>query len=295
MKNKLLFAIAFALLCSPVKAQTYYPMPKNNATWTVVEYGYGTMPPETGVWHFGLSGDTIISAKTYAKIYWNPGSLGNLNPEKAFNLSTASYYGAFREDAAKKVWYKDKSSNAEYLLYDFGLNLGDTFCFYQEPCGVQCHAVSLVDSIKINGSYRKRIHFTYNGQKETWIEGIGSAYDNWTGKWCFIGNIEWKLNCYKEKGIALYGNCDYPTGIKKISGESFSIKIFPNPVTDHLTVETEMTDATINVETIFGEIILTQKMTTGKTKLNLEFLSNGIYILRCSTNQQEHVYKLVKQ
>jgi hypothetical protein len=68
-----------------------------------------------------------------------------------------------------------------------------------------------------------------------------------------------QLNCYKEKGITLYGNCDFPKGIKGFSDKDPAIKVFPNPVTDYLTIETEMIDVTINVETIFGEIILRKK------------------------------------
>jgi|APGre2960657505_1045072.scaffolds.fasta_scaffold13009_2 hypothetical protein len=292
---KLSTVIAFTCYFLNLNAQTYYPMPTNSATWTVVEYGYGTFPPETGVTHFGLSGDTIINGFTYHKLFNNLGGLGFVNPDSAFNLQTALLYGVFREDSSKKVWFRKLPFDTiDILTYNFALNLGDTFCFNDEPCGVLCHPVSLVDSILINGSYRRQIHFNYDGQEETWIEGIGSKFDNWIGKWCFIGNISWFLNCYSENGFQIYGNCDYPTDLNELSKENYSIKIFPNPVLDFLTVENGTSGATISVENLIGENILFQKISSDKTQINLEFLIEGIYVLRYRENKHEMVFKLVK-
>lgn len=295
MISRLAIIFMLAIFCFDANAQTYYPMPTANATWTVVEYGYGTIPPETGVTHFGLSGDTMINSLAYHKIYYNQGGLGFDNPENEFNLQTAVLYGVFREDASKKVWLRKQPSDAEdVLIYDFALNLGDTFCFHDEPCGVLCHPVSLVDSILIDGNYRRQIHFNYNGQEEKWIEGIGSAYDNWDGHWCFDGNIAWFLNCYQENGVTLYGTCDYPTGVTAITGESYAPEIFPNPLTDFLTIRQETDDAKIAVETLLGATILTQNLNSGDSQINLSFLSNGIYLLHYSSKNEDRIFKIIK-
>ena len=246
--------------------------------------------------HFGLSGDTVINALTYHKIYFNPGALGSVNPDTAFNLFTATLYGVFREDISKKVWFrKSPLDTTDILIYDFALHLGDTFCFNNEPCGVLCHPVSLVDSILVNGSYRKQIHFTYGGQQEVWIEGIGSKFDNWEGSWCFSGNIAWFLNCYTEHSNHVYGTCDYPTGINEITNQNNYPKIFPNPVSNFLTIENATSGTTISVENVLGENILSQKLFYDKSQINLEFLVNGIYILRFSEKNYQNVFKLVKQ
>ncbi|MBC7864965.1 MAG: hypothetical protein IAF38_18470, partial [Bacteroidia bacterium] len=171
-------------------AQTYYPFATDSATWTVVEYGYGTIPPQTGTWHYGMAGDTIFNGLLYSKLYVNQGSLGSVNPEPVFNLQTATYLGAIREDSTKKILFRKWSDTIEILRYDFSLNVGDTFCFNNEPCGIQCHQVAAVDSILINGAYRRQIHFSYGGQSETWIEGIGSIVGAFEFFWCFTGNIE---------------------------------------------------------------------------------------------------------
>lgn len=177
------------------------------------------------------------------------------------------------------------------------MNVGDTFCFNFATCGVLCHPVSLVDSILINGSYRKQIHFSYEGSEEIWIEGIGSAYDNWYGEWCFIGNIASSLNCYIEYGVHIYGTCDYPIGtsINEISNRVSSIKLYPNPVANFLTIEKGVRGAKINIENLLGKNIFTQTLATSKSELNLEFLPNGIYVLHYKEGAQESTFKLVKQ
>lgn len=292
--NKTIYLIILLLSFKICNAQTYYPFQTANATWSVVEYGYGTFPPETGTWHFGLAGDTVINGFTYHKIYVNAGSLGFINPEPAFNLLTAAYYGAFREDAAKKIWFRLAPDTTDILTYDFALNTGDTFCFDYQPCGVLCHPVSLIDSILISGNYRRQIHFDYGGQSEVWIEGIGSAFDNWIGKWCFIGNIAWELNCYKENGIPVYGPCNYPTSVNEIS-ELASLKLFPNPFTNKLTItvnNNELTEIIIYDITSGGVL---QQQFTNVVSLNTEQLSKGIYIYEVhSRNGLSQKGKVVK-
>lgn len=293
--KKLIYLIILFLTYSICNAQTYYPFHTDSATWTVVEYGYGTFPPETGTWHFGLSGDTILNGLTYSKIYYNEGSLGFINPEPEFNLQTAFYYGAFREDAAKKIWFRYPIDTADILYYDFALNLGDTFCFNYQPCGALCHPVSLIDSILINGNYRRQIHFDYGGQSEIWIEGIGSAFGSWKGEWCFIGNISWELNCYRVTGTHVYGICNYPTYINETS-EIHSLKVFPNPFLNQLNLKlTDNEHATILLYDFLGQQVLQQIFTTS-SKINTEQLADGIYSYELRSNKGKlKTGKLVKQ
>lgn len=296
MNARLTLAAALAFTCLHIHAQTYYPMPTDSATWTVVEYGYGTIPPETGVSHFGIWGDTLIHSHTYHKIYANTGALGAVNPDPAFNILTATLYGAFREDSSKKVWFRRVPLDTiDILVYDFALNPGDTFCFNNEPCGVQCHQVASVDSILVNGTYRRQIHFTYGSQEEAWIEGIGSKYDKWIGNWCFAGNIAWFLNCYREKDIPVYGTCDYPTGTDEATGISSNWNMYPNPVSEYLTIEHASAGATLTLENMTGERVYTEKLTSDKSQISVAFLADGIYLLRCRGKEYESVRKLLKQ
>ena len=119
--------VAFTLL-SPLKstAQTsvYHPFPTDSAVWTYLKSDFSTGVLKTRA--FKLKSDTVFNSKTYAKIY------------KTYSFDYANdsgnvIYAYLRvNNDSQKVWmryadygqYKDTS---EFLLFDFGLNIGDTF------------------------------------------------------------------------------------------------------------------------------------------------------------------------
>lgn len=275
----LIFLIGY---CLNGFGQSYYPFPTVGATWTIVEKGYGTFPPEEGTWHFGINGDTVISGETYTKIYVNPGSLGVVNPEPEFNLTTANYFGAVWEDNTKKVWFRENGQPTDRLYFDFALNLGDTFCFEGQPSGVTCIPVSLVDSILINGNYRRQIHFEHGGQTEAWIEGIGGTVDNLLGYWSFIGNIEWSLNCFNENTINIYGTCDFITGHDEIQVQPSFFHIYPNPTDGQVSIDLRSTiqNVNVNIYNSLGALVINRQIASAQTVTLTLPIESGIYIVQ---------------
>jgi len=271
-------------------------MSTNSPTWTVVEYGYGTFPPTTGVTHYGLAGDTAVDGFDYFKLYVNPGGLGFINPEDSFNLQTALLYGIYREDASHKVWFRLMPyGTTDFLLFDFALNVNDTFCFRGNPCGESCLPVTQVDSILVDGNYRRQIHFSYIGIEEKWIEGIGSTSGNWLGDWCVIGNISFELNCYKEKGTFSFGPCNYPIGIDELNIENKAPRIFPNPATNLLYIDNLKTGTVIKIIKALGQVVYSQKAIFTNNTINIENLEKGFYFLQCSSPKKESMLKFIKQ
>jgi hypothetical protein len=296
MKTKILLLIFLTCFGGQLNSQTYYPMSTNSPTWTVVEYGNGTFPPTTGVTHYGLASDSAIDGFDYNKLYVNPGGLGFTNPEDSFNIQTALLYGLFREDASHKVWFRlMPSGTSDFLLFDFALNVNDTFCFQNPSCGVSCLPVTQVDSILVDGNYRRQIHFSYNGIEEKWIEGIGSVSGNWLGDWCFIGNISFELNCYKEKGTFSFGPCNYPIAINELNIENNAPRIFPNPATNLLYIDTIKIGTTIKIINSLGQVISSQIALFTNNTIDIENLEKGIYFLQCSCTKKESMFKIIKQ
>src|SRR6185436_3076672 len=105
IKTLFILCMLFALFTRQSNGQPYHPFQSDSATWTIVEYGY-VIPVQTGVWHFGMDGDTVINALSYKKLYCNGGSLGFINPEPVFNRQTAFLFAMFREDSLKRVWFR---------------------------------------------------------------------------------------------------------------------------------------------------------------------------------------------
>lgn len=115
-------------------SQTYHPFPTDSAIWSVEEvaYSYGDPPDlfnDCITKHYGLAGDTVIDHKVYSKLYGNNLPSDYPFEDTAFNLQTADYVAAVREDFTKKVWIREPNDTSDILYYDFSLGKGDTFCF----------------------------------------------------------------------------------------------------------------------------------------------------------------------
>ena len=135
-----------------------------------------------------IEGDTTIGEFTYKKLM-QTGTASN----------EFSYVAGIRQDEESgKIYIKSMDSNfcggQDTLLYDFGLQVGDTLTQCTEIQG-DLHIVELIDSIYLEGYWLKRIHTNH---LTVLIEGIGSTsslqhgWSGWEtgriGLWCFALN-----------------------------------------------------------------------------------------------------------
>jgi hypothetical protein len=133
----------------------------------------------------------------------------------------------------------------EYLMYDFGLEVGDMFerqlCFDEGILGyddsqLPTQEVLTVDSIELNGEVRKRIVFW----SEMWIEGIGSDNSFANMEDCGIVDVSDNLECFHRNGeqeyMGFYDEC-CPTNLStRFSDfESSHNTLFPNPISQSQT------------------------------------------------------------
>ena len=158
MKKIILF-IAFIIIYNNNYSQTYCLFPDSNAVWSEVN---DIDDPPWRIYHlFGLlNQDTIIDSIKYHKLFSFSDTI--------FTRENATFVGGIREDSLKRIYYKGKNvfesylidphPDEEKLLYDFSLNVGDTFrlnhsyAFSEDDSLV----VSKIDSLLINNKYRKK-------------------------------------------------------------------------------------------------------------------------------------------
>ncbi|OFY83886.1 MAG: hypothetical protein A3F72_07760 [Bacteroidetes bacterium RIFCSPLOWO2_12_FULL_35_15] len=76
-----------------------------------------------------------------------------------------------------------------------------------------------------------------------------------------------------------------------------SIKIFPSPATNKITLETELSakSNTVSILNIQGQEILKQVVTTTKTVIDISDLSKGIYFIKYENENGSDTQKLIKQ
>ena len=83
-------------------------------------------------------------------------------------------------------------------------------------------------------------------------------------------------------------------GIENHLTSSINLLIYPNPNTGKFTVESPQ-QVNIQVFDMVGKRILEQRLDAGKTELDLEAFSKGLYLLKVLNGQHSENYRIIKQ
>ncbi len=268
--------IILLILNFTISAQTYYALPDSNVVWTNSGLAQGSMKYN---YKFGLVGDTTINNVIYRKLY---ADYNNFN----FNLSGAYVAAVIRQQ--NKIVYRYYGGTDE-ILYDFNLVVGDTAKSVSNM-GYNKKKVLSVDSIQINGQFRKR----WNFQDEYWIEGIGSSIDLLNPLW-YGFDLCRSLLCMSHDSIIVYQNqnpecltplpydCDgvlNPVSVSEISTAGNQTLLFPNPFSNSAVLKTNeyLQDATLTIYDILGQEVFTQtNINAQEIKINRGNLAAGNY------------------
>jgi hypothetical protein len=86
-------------------------------------------------------------------------------------------------------------------------------------------------------------------------------------------------------------------GIKEVNNHGGLMKIYPNPVGNTLTVETEQTagNSTLSVYNVSGQELLTQQVLLARTQLDMSSFVKGVYFIRLMNKDKVEVRKVVKE
>jgi hypothetical protein len=238
---------------------------------------------------FQIQSDTIIASKEYRKLYHK------------YDEATSKweYIYGIREDSSGKVYFVQRDNENERLLYDFNLQLNDTFFI----CNNATIYVTSIDTVMLlNGELRKRIQFEPG--PETWIEGIGST-DGIVADGGFYYCITFGedfpfLNCFTKNGEILYMNewSSYPcldgmTALPNLSRKSFSL--YPNPFSSNVTIVLPNSDLPVelNIFNLLGELLHHQELRDQYTTINRNGIPSGIYIFQLVGSEGQIMTKKV--
>jgi hypothetical protein len=144
-------------------------------------------------------------------------------------------------------------------------------------------------------------YFSLDG--ETWSPEGGISVD-----------IEMEFNAYIGLGVNAHNNdgnlCDTKfsnvvydagyeceTAIKELSSDILSV--YPNPVTDKLTLEMGKnphgTNSMISIHNTLGQLVLEEKVTGNRHSLDLSDVPEGLYYVTFRTDQEDIVKKIIKK
>lgn len=296
--KKISLSTLLVIVCTIIFAQNYYPFPSSNTIWNNHLYvSSGATMDISSITRLGIFGDTIFNELNYHKLYL-------IENDTIINLNKMTYYAAIRENN-NQVFVKLIENNYEILVYDFGLDIGDTI-ISNATSGYLANNTNVIlniDSVQVNdNSYRKRFKISNN---EYWIEGIGSI-----GGLLFpITDVNsvylnyWPiLACLKQNNEAVYlyyqtDVCFIQQATKIEYNETQSkLKIYPNPTINTIMIESELAPSllTVKVFNSYGDLKKTETFNSFPIKINMSNLSSGIYLIQVTTGEGIYNEKIIK-
>ena len=267
--KKIVF-ISFQIMLWTVSfAQLRYFFHESNGCFSVSEYKY---------W---FNGDTIINGLKYKAVYMQ-------YMDSVPNIDRANYYAAVREDTlAEKVYCFQAEDTVERLLYDFSLTEGDEALVYNYWPWMEERQVIVedVDSILVNGSYRKRIVLMEDcADIVWWIEGIGSTLGTFEpAPYCIVDGGSILLLCVHIDGELIYQyypECYYYDTTTAERYDMEPVSIYPTVTNDILNIEhSDFFDNgyKYSIYNILGDKIADGELDSDT--INVSCLKSGMYMI----------------
>ncbi len=313
-------------ICTALYSQEYMAFPTDNARWRIYDWAYGGNVASS--WRYIdyiLEGDTLIQDTSYKKLsaYTVKGEEYNSN---SYVLSQTASLKGFLRESDKRIYFKDFVTGNIELLYDFNnRNIGDTLHIGKFNIdGKVYFIINAVDSVLIDGKYRKRYGFKVvrsdNGTP-FWdagyklVEGIG-ALTGLFDAYRLEGETRFELLCFAHKGNVLYnrlrlqGSSEYPCdytleqlriGVERAENKARILSVYPNPASNnvYILVNAVNTNADFTIDIIGKEgSVLTSTSVlannnTNDIPINISHLQNGYYTLRIQSENTVSQHKLI--
>jgi len=249
-----------------------------------------------------LEGDTVINGLSYKFIWrFDDDAAGDWVKERLI-----------RKDGSKYYITDNLSDSFERLVFDFGLNEGDTFANVYSPGFANDLEVFSIDSITLeNGEKRKQLNLICVGSpnppnyfEEIWVEGLGSLMSGILNNPAFCGaDFGRTLKCHWDNGERLYydgigfpnGNdCDYLYTKNEEIQKIDNYTLFPNPSEGEFILDFgEIVNGNIQVINHLGQIIYSKDFSLDSIQSDFSYLSNGIYIIQIN-NSENNIILSVK-
>ena len=253
-----------------------------------------------------LTGDTIINGKTYYKVFTS-GTLSIYDLSLGAVVSVEPYIAPIRyirEEQKRFIEYRTYNDN-ERIFADFDLTVGDT------AVNISCQSpliVDHIDTVYLNAEPRRRFYFRpggASGVNKTLIEGVGSSAGLFTSPCHEIG-IESgsSMDCFsQENGLIVLdtsAECNSTGSIKLSVLLQSGIQVFPNPAVDYvdvvLTNQVLPGPYKINLYNLQGKLLSSDVVPfqEDRSRIDLSFLSPGVYLLFVYDGSQIETYKIIK-
>lgn len=222
-------------------------------------------------------------------------AINNINYKKV--LFKGGLYGYIREDTLlKQVLFLKKDSINELLYINYNLSISDTYYLHHNywPNPKYKLETLIVTNINfING--RKEIKLSNTlapNYYRYFIEGVGSSialleyFDFCTYSDLLCSTVDSSL-VYKN---SKYNSCDtsFGTSINELNNNK--IKIYPNPFSDYIRIESEQ-KVKICLFSVLGDKVIE----TNENEINTAQFQSGIYLMQLEQDGKIYWEKIIKR
>lgn len=273
------FVLTLLLLLGNFIYSQTYPIPASEARWGMVQaWGPPDLPGagKTG-YYFTFNGkDTIINNILYQA--WSKTRFTRYDGDILYIIDSLC---------------STTNEIVELKYYDFNLEVNDTFLLPEIDFGNEIIATvtDVSTMIDIAGKIRKVVELeTPDHIKLKWVEGLGDVYYGLfymngiysasdMGSWlvCYSDSSG---NVYKQEGFDFpCDSLDYYyvqfNAVEEVLICKDEIKVFPNPFTNYINIETEENSVMIRISNLKGqELIMSHQK-----QIQCGGLKNGLYFL----------------
>jgi len=232
--------------------QNYLPIFKDSISWNIHAFALNFS-----------QGGTIDRTKVF-----NSDTSTIVIQDKKYRILSRNTEYFFREDTlSQKIYVTTLSDPKEYLVYDFSIDsIGDLFTppvFFDGKFSNDwpTYIVTKIDTVFQNGVNRKRIQMKTDEWCEqkcpdwiVWLEGVGSEYSiNYFDQymnWSFLDGPRHSVICMFRDTNKIYSSnnqdiCWIESSSTNELHEVIDMNIYPNPVSDIIKIEFELTKGDI--------------------------------------------------
>lgn len=298
MKHLYKFIFIFCLsFVGKTQINTYF---NNNPCWrTQSMCEIGQTCYTVNVYNYFTNGDTLINGYQYKKVYKKGYSYAQYGaagmppqgnpcltpPPTYFYGSSLSF---FIRSAGKKMYTLNLPPstavcNGDSLLYDFGLNVGDTLpttCI--NPFSSTVFKVTAIDSINTLNGWMRRFKLNNNSSYDL-IEGMGFKNGLVELMPVNVMSCGWTLQCYSQDNTSYFPaagtSCMLTTAIEETAVQIQKPIIYPNPSAGVYKIYFTESDTKIEVRNIVGQLLQSHLVQSNTYEIDLSKETSGVYIL----------------
>ena len=289
------------LMLAFVFTQTLAQLPDNFAPiGTRWEYNFFSYGQSYGKFTHESEGDTLINGVTHRVVKTTRKTKCDFPPDCPFTTTISKNFYTVRNDSLLSV-----NGNGYRLMFNFGYRVGDSINLLYGS--VRKAVVSRIGDTTINSKRLKfwEIKQTCTPTRQRYgniYELIGSADDGFyefedqctsdpnSKRLCSVKSGDWTYNPQI---------CTYSVAVHEI--EPLNAAVYPNPVSNQLTVEyyaeNLLENLTLVISDILGKTVHKQVLDTATPSVNIDLsrLNTGIYLLSIQAQgKKRYIKKIVK-